>query len=71
MRVLGSRGSRPVYWAPSPTARDDELNRIFRVQNFAVGRAAAAVPGARYVDIYNNDRRRAASRAITRIDGRA
>ena len=54
MRELGSRGRRPVYWAPSPTARDEEFNRIYRVQNFAVGRAAPAVPGARYVDLYDN-----------------
>ena len=45
-------GRRPVYWAPSPTARDEEFNRIYRVQNFAVERAAPAVPGARYVDLY-------------------
>jgi hypothetical protein len=51
MRELGSDGRRPVYWAPSPTARDEEFNRIFRVQNFAIARAAEAVPGARYVDI--------------------
>jgi uncharacterized protein len=69
MRVLGSRGRRPVYWAPSPTARDEELNRIFRVQNFAVARAAEAVPGARYVDIFNTvDGGR--FRAISRIEGR-
>jgi len=69
MRVLGSRGRRPVYWAPSPAARDQELNRIFRVQNFAVARAAEAVPGARYVDIFNTiDGGR--FRAISRIDGK-
>jgi uncharacterized protein len=69
MRVLGSRGRRPVYWAPSPTARDEELNRIFRVQNFAVAHAAEAVPGARYVDVFNTvDGGR--FRAISRIDGR-
>jgi hypothetical protein len=69
MRVLSSRGRRPVYWAPSPTARDEELNRIYRVQNFAVARAAEAVPGARYVDIFNTvDGGR--FKAISRIDGR-
>jgi hypothetical protein len=57
MRALGEDGTRPVYWVPPPTARDDELNRIFRLQNFAVARAARAVPGARWVDLY------------TRIDG--
>jgi hypothetical protein len=69
MRALGSNGRRPVYWAPSPTARDHEFNRIFRVQNFAVARAAQAVRGARYVNLYDNiDGGR--FRAISRIDGR-
>ena len=69
MRELGSRGRRPVYWAPSPTARDGEFNRIYRVQNFAVARAAPAVPGARYVDLYDNiDNGR--YRNVTKIDGR-
>jgi hypothetical protein len=52
MRTLGGNGRRPVYWAPPPTARDSGLDRIFRRQNRAVERAAAAVPGARYVDLY-------------------
>jgi len=52
MRELASGGTRPVYWVPPPTARADELNRIFASQNKAVERAARAVPGARYVDIY-------------------
>jgi hypothetical protein len=69
MRALGSNGRRPVYWAPSPTARDDELNRIFRVQNFAVARAARAVPGGRYVDLFNTIDG-GEFRAISRIDGR-
>ncbi len=68
MRELGSDGRRPVYWAPSPTARDDEFDRIYRVQNFAVARAAQAVPGARYVNLYDNiDGGR--YRATSRIDG--
>jgi uncharacterized protein len=53
MRELGSRGERPVYWLPPPTARDDEQNAIYETQNRAVEDAAAAVPGARYVDIFN------------------
>jgi uncharacterized protein len=52
MRALGGDGRRPVYWAPPPTARDSGLDEIFRRQNRAVERAAAVVPGARYVDLY-------------------
>jgi hypothetical protein len=53
MRELGSNGKRPVYWVPPPTARDSEFNAIYASQNKAVQQAAAAVPGARYVDIYS------------------
>jgi uncharacterized protein len=53
MRTLSSEGERPVYWVPPPTARDDEQNGIYATQNRAVDEAAAAVPGARYVDIFN------------------
>jgi uncharacterized protein len=52
MRALGA-GERPVYWVPPPTARDEEQNGIYEAQNRAVEDAAAAVPGARYVDIFN------------------
>jgi uncharacterized protein len=53
MRELGSEGERPVYWVPPPTARDGEQNAIYETQNGAVKEAASAVPGARYVDIFN------------------
>ena len=53
MRELGSDGRRPVYWVPPPTARDSDFNEIYATQNKAVEQAAAAVPGARYVDIYD------------------
>jgi hypothetical protein len=53
MRALSSEGERPVYWVPPPTARDEEQNAIYETQNRAVQDAAAAVPGARYVDIFN------------------
>ena len=53
MRELGSEGERPVYWLPPPTARDEEQNAIYETQNHAVEDGAAAVPGARYVDIFN------------------
>jgi hypothetical protein len=53
MRELSSNGERPVYWLPPPTARDEEQNAIYETQNSAVKDGAAAVPGARYVDIFN------------------
>jgi uncharacterized protein len=53
MRELSQNGKRPVYWVPPPTARDDEFNAIYKTQNRAVAQAAKAVPGARYVDVYN------------------
>jgi hypothetical protein len=53
MRELGSNGKRPVYWVPPPTARDTKYNGIYATQNKAVEQAAPAVPGARYIDIYN------------------
>ncbi len=53
MRELGSNGKRPVYWLPPPTARDPEFNTIYETENRAIEQAARAVPGARYVDIYN------------------
>jgi uncharacterized protein len=53
MGELGSDGERPVYWVPPPTARDEEQNAIYETQNRAVEEAATAVPGARYVDIFN------------------
>jgi hypothetical protein len=53
MRVLSEGGRRPVYWAPAPTARDEVYNNIFASENRAIDRAAPAVPGARYVDVYS------------------
>jgi len=69
MREFSENGKRPVYWVPPPTARDDEFNAIYGSQNRAVELAAKAVPGARYVDIYNtiNDGRYSEE---LKIDGR-
>jgi hypothetical protein len=53
MRELASNGERPVYWVPPPTARDTEQNAIYETQNHAVEAAARAVPGTRYVDIFD------------------
>ncbi|HEX2127409.1 MAG TPA: GDSL-type esterase/lipase family protein [Thermoleophilaceae bacterium] len=69
MRELSENGRRPVYWVPPPTARDDEFNAIYAAQNRAVEQAAQAVPGARYVDIYNTINDGKYSDELT-IDGR-
>jgi hypothetical protein len=69
MRELSQNGRRPVYWVPPPTARDDEFNAIYAAQNRAVEQAARAVPGARYVDIYNTINGGKYSDELT-IDGR-
>jgi hypothetical protein len=69
MRELGSNGKRPVYWVPPPTARDPEFNEIYEIQNRAVEQAAAAVPGGRYVDIYDTINKGRYSDEL-KIDGR-
>jgi hypothetical protein len=69
MRELGSDGKRPVYWVPPPTARDPEFNEIYEIQNRAVEQAAQAVPGARYVDIYDTINKGRYSDEL-KIDGR-
>jgi uncharacterized protein len=69
MRELSENGKRPVYWVPPPTARDDEFNAIYGAQNRAVEQAAKAVPGARYVDVYNTINGGKYSDELT-IDGR-
>jgi uncharacterized protein len=69
MRELSSNGKRPVYWVPPPTARDPKFNEIYTTQNKAVEQAAAAVDGARYVDIYNTINRGRYSDEL-KIDGR-
>jgi uncharacterized protein len=53
MREFSSNGKRPVYWLPPPTARDSKYNQIYSSQNKGVAQAALAVPGARYVNIYD------------------
>jgi uncharacterized protein len=69
MRELSSDGERPVYWVPPPTARDPEFNVIYQTQNRAIEQAAAAVPGARYVDIYSTINKGRYSDEL-KIDGR-
>jgi len=69
MRELCPNGQRPVYWVPPPTARDPKFNEIYATQNKAVEQAAAAVEGARYVDIYDTINRGRYSDEL-KIDGR-
>jgi hypothetical protein len=45
-------GHRKVYWIGMPIARSDRLTRIYRVLDDALRKAAANVPGVRYVDIW-------------------
>lgn len=47
-----ARPDRSVYWIGMPIARSDRLTGIYRVLNDAVRKAAAAVPGVRFVDIW-------------------
>jgi hypothetical protein len=70
MQELGSRGQRPVYWVPPPTARDPEFNKIYASQNKGVEQAALAVPGARYVDIYSTLNHGRYS-DVLKVDGRS
>ena len=69
LREMTRNGKRPVYWVPPPTARDDEFNAIYAAQNRAVKEAVRAVPGARYVDVYNTINGGKYSDELT-IDGR-
>jgi hypothetical protein len=69
LREMTRNGKRPVYWIPPPTARDDEFNAIYAAQNRAVKEAVRAVPGARYVDVYNTINGGTYSDELT-IDGR-
>jgi uncharacterized protein len=68
-KTFSGDGERPVYWVPPPTARDPEFNEIYEIQNRAVEQAAAAVPGARYVDIYDTINKGRYSDEL-KIDGR-
>jgi len=43
---------RRMYWIGMPIARSDRHTKVFQVANAAVQRAAASVPGVRYVDIW-------------------
>ena len=52
MRTMIDLGVQRVYWSGPPTAADPDANRQFGAVNAAVARAATAVPGVRFVDLY-------------------
>ncbi|HTY72019.1 MAG TPA: DUF459 domain-containing protein, partial [Actinomycetes bacterium] len=60
MQTYRQGGVSAVYWSGPPTARNPLWNRLYRKLNEADQRAALAVPGARYVDLYRG----------TAVDGR-
>jgi hypothetical protein len=51
MRAFAN-GHRKVYWIGMPIARSERLTGIYKVLNDAVRKAAASVPGVRFVDIW-------------------
>jgi uncharacterized protein len=46
-------GGRAVYWSGPPTARANDWDALYRKINRADRAAAAAIPGAQYVDLYS------------------
>ncbi len=46
-------GAQRIYWSGPPVARNSNWDNSYRRINAAVARAAAAIPGARYVDLYS------------------
>jgi hypothetical protein len=53
MRAIMAEGVERVFWSGPPTARDPEWNSAYADVNDALRRAAAAVPGVQYVDLYD------------------
>lgn len=53
MRTMMQEGVQRVFWSGPPTARDRTWNEVYADVNAALGRAAAAVPGVEYVDLYD------------------
>jgi hypothetical protein len=51
MKAFTAAGAR-VYWVGMPIARSDRLTKIYAVLNDSVRKAAAAVPGTAFVDIW-------------------
>jgi hypothetical protein len=55
MRAMMQEGVQRVFWSGPPTARDPEWNAVYSDVNDALARAAQAVPGVTYVDLYDED----------------
>ncbi|HQR79494.1 MAG TPA: DUF459 domain-containing protein [Actinomycetota bacterium] len=53
MRAMMQEGVQRVFWSGPPTARDRDWNEVYAGVNGALARAAAAVPGVEYVDLYD------------------
>ncbi|HEU0129393.1 MAG TPA: DUF459 domain-containing protein [Mycobacteriales bacterium] len=54
MQVLTGGGRRHVYWVGMPIAKSARLTGLYRQMDDALARAAAAVPGVTFVDIWND-----------------
>jgi hypothetical protein len=55
MRAMMEEGVQRVFWSGPPTARDPDWNAVYSDVNDALSRAAQAVPGVTYVDLYDED----------------
>lgn len=53
MRAIMAEGVQRVFWSGPPTARDPQWNSVYADVNAALVRAAGSVPGAQYVDLYD------------------
>ncbi len=56
MRAMMQEGVQRVFWSGPPTARDEKWNAVYADVNSALTRAAGAVPGVAYVDLYDESK---------------
>lgn len=54
MRIVADGGKRHVYWVGMPMAKSSRLAADYKLINDGLRAAAAAVPGATYVDIWDD-----------------
>ena len=54
MRLVTEGGKRHVYWVGMPIAKSARLAKDYSLINVALRNAAASVPGATYVDIWDD-----------------